>query len=142
MESVNDYYSAIQLRSDRWSALREATEALTLGGSERQMLKLRERVQALLDSLSVIEPYWAFPGMAAFEHMRRQFEHGSYDDLSYTTHRILRALTTGAYRRRHIPLDRQPVDCRERLVLGGRLGCDDRQQKRVRFNLHPGSQVA
>ncbi|ETX28428.1 aminotransferase class I/II-fold pyridoxal phosphate-dependent enzyme [Roseivivax isoporae] len=110
MESVNEYYSAIQLRSDRWSALREATDALTRGGTERQMIKLRERTQALLDSLSMIEPYWAFPGMTAFEYMRRQFEHGSYEDLSYTTHRILRALTSGAYRRRHIPLDRDSME--------------------------------
>ncbi|SLN51222.1 Lysine decarboxylase, inducible [Roseivivax jejudonensis] len=110
MESVNEYYSAIQLRSDRWSALREATEALTRGADDRQMLRLRDRVQALFDSLAVIEPYWAFPGMAAFDHMRRQFEHKAYDDLSYSVHRVLRALTTGAYRRRHIPLDRDSME--------------------------------
>ena len=27
MQSMSDYYSAIQLRSDRWSALREASVA-------------------------------------------------------------------------------------------------------------------
>jgi len=61
----------------------------------------------------VIEPYWAFPGMAAFDHLRRQFEHGNYEDLAFSVNRVTRALTTGAYRRRHIPLDRDTVDHEE-----------------------------
>ncbi|WP_099826423.1 aminotransferase class I/II-fold pyridoxal phosphate-dependent enzyme [Oceaniglobus indicus] len=113
MHSVNDYYSAIQLRSDRWSALRDATGALSRDPSARDVKKLRGRVEELFRSLAVIEPYWAFPGMSAFDHMRRQFEHGSLGDLAFATQRVTRALTTGAYRRRHIPLDRDLSDADE-----------------------------
>ena len=48
--------------------------------------------------------------MAAFDHMRRNFEHGNFEDLSFTISRVTRALTTGAYRRRSIPLDRDTTD--------------------------------
>jgi len=113
MDSVSDYYSATQLRADRWSALREATTSLCRNPSEKAAAALRSRISELFASLSLIEPYWAFPGMAAFDHMRRQFDMGNFDDLSFTVHRVKRALTTGAYRRRTIPLERDSVDDEE-----------------------------
>ncbi len=113
MHSMNDYSSAIQLRSDRWSSLREASAALTRGPTAKELAALEKRIHALFTSLSLIEPYWAFPGMAAFDHMRRQFQHGNHDDLSFAVSRVTRALTTGAYRRRHIPLERDSLDQEE-----------------------------
>ena len=113
MESVSDYYSATQLRSDRWSALRAAVTALSTQSANRKASVLKKEVTELLKSLALIEPYWAFPGMAAFDHMRRQFDNGSYEDLAFTVTRVTRALTTGAYRRRSIPLDRDSVDDEE-----------------------------
>ncbi|MDU9003295.1 aminotransferase class I/II-fold pyridoxal phosphate-dependent enzyme [Sedimentitalea todarodis] len=113
MHSVSDYYSAIQLRADRWSALRDATSALTEENSSKRLESLRKKTDDLFNSLSLIEPYWAFPGMAAFEHMRRQFGHGNYDDLAFSVGRVTRALATGAYRRRHIPLERDSMDSEE-----------------------------
>ncbi len=110
MHSVNDYYSAIQLRSDRWSALRENTSALARSENSRKTASLRKKADGLFESLALIEPYWAFPGMSAFDHMRRQLEHGNYDDLAFSVSRVTRALTSGAYRRRHIPLDRDSSD--------------------------------
>ncbi len=110
MDSVSDYYSATQLRADRWSALREATTSIGREEGARKITALKKRVEELFDALALIEPYWAFPGMAAFTHMRRQFESGHYEDLAFTVHRVKRALTTGAYRRRTIPLDRDSAD--------------------------------
>ena len=111
MHSMNDYFSAIQLRSDRWSALRESCVQLSRGGKATKALTTR--IQSLLTSLALIEPYWAFPGMQAFDHMRRLFDHGSYDELSFAVTRVTRALTTGAYRRRTIPLERDSIDQEE-----------------------------
>ncbi len=110
MDSVSDYYSATQLRADRWSALRESATALGRVTAAGKINTLKKKMAGLFDSLALIEPYWAFPGMAAFDHMRRQFEHGNFDDLSFTINRVTRALTTGAYRRRTIPLDRDTGD--------------------------------
>ena len=113
MDSVSDYYSATQLRADRWSALREATTSLCREEAAKKQAAIKLRIADLFGSLALIEPYWAFPGMAAFDHMRRQFDHGSFDDLSFTVNRVTRALTTGAYRRRSIPLDRDSTDDEE-----------------------------
>ena len=113
MHSVNDYYSAIQLRSDRWSALREATGTLSRDPSGKKSDGVRKGIEDLFNSLALIEPYWAFPGMVAFDHMRRSFAHGKIDDLAYAVARATRALTTGAYRRRHIPLDQDMTDAED-----------------------------
>ncbi len=105
LPSVVDYYSAAQLRADRWSALREASEALWRQGAEgargKEALAL---VRNLLDALGPIESYFAFPGAASFEHLRKLLEQRSLEDLSQAIRRVARALTSGAYRRRHIPL--------------------------------------
>ncbi|WP_439156463.1 aminotransferase class I/II-fold pyridoxal phosphate-dependent enzyme [Yoonia sp.] len=113
MDSVSDYYSAIQLRSDRWSALREVTASLGREAPSKIPAKLRARAEDLFDSLALIEPYWAFPGMAAFDQLRRSFNHNSFEELAFSVHRITRALTTGAYRRRHIPLERENTEAEE-----------------------------
>lgn len=113
MHSVNDYYSAIQLRSDRWSELRAAVGSLSRETGVRKTAALRKQIGDLFESLARIEPYWAFPGMASFTHLRRQFEQDKIDDLAFTLTRVTRALTTGAYRRRHIPLDNDTTDSDE-----------------------------
>ena len=113
MHAMRDYSSAIQLRSDRWSALREATSALTRSPSAGEASQLRGTVEALFESLGIMESYWAFPGKHAFNLIRRHFEQGKLDDVSFAVNRITRALTTGAYRRRSIPLERDSVDQEE-----------------------------
>ena len=113
MDSVSDYYSATQLRTDRWSALREVTGALARNAPGKVSATDRAMAHDLFESLALIEPYWAFPGMQVFDHLRRQLDHNSYEDLAFSVHRITRALTTGAYRRRNIPLERDSVDKEE-----------------------------
>ncbi len=113
MRSMSDYYSAIQLRADRWSLLREATDALTRTTGEKKIVKLRSEAEQLFEALAPIEAYWAFPGTAAFDHLRREFAHHKYEDLAFAVRRILRALTSGAYRRRSIPLERDDTETDE-----------------------------
>ncbi len=113
MQSMSDYYSAIQLRSDRWSALRETTKLLSQKPSSKSSAKLHKQAEDLLEALAPIESYWAFPGTAAFDHLRRQCDHHNYEDLAFSVRRILRALTSGAYRRRSIPLEREDTDNEE-----------------------------
>jgi len=110
MQSMSDYYSAVQLRSDQWIALREATNALSLKPTGTASVALLKTVDTVFESLAPIETYWAFPGAAAFDHLRRQFEHRNFEDLAFSVRRILRALTSGAYRRRTIPLERDDIE--------------------------------
>ena len=103
--SIGDYYSATQLRADRWSALREATESLLqVASNARSSAKYIHTIEQLLDALAPIEMYWAFPGRSGFDFLRRLLAHQQYDDLAFSTRRIARALASGAYRRRSIQL--------------------------------------
>jgi len=113
MQSMSDYYSAVQLRSDRWSTLREGLEALARAPQGRHAKATRKNIDGLFDSLGLIEAYWAFPGKGAFEHMHRLFEQEKFEDAAFSARRIARALTSGAYRRRSIPLDRGSADAEE-----------------------------
>ncbi|WP_323037009.1 aminotransferase class I/II-fold pyridoxal phosphate-dependent enzyme [Pararhodobacter sp.] len=110
MQSMSDYYSAVQLRTDRWSTIREKLGELERSPTSRRATGLRTEVSKLFEALETIERYWAFPGIAAFVHMRRQFENGNVSDVAFTVRRVTRALVSGAYRRRHIPLDRDSND--------------------------------
>ncbi|WP_083194074.1 aminotransferase class I/II-fold pyridoxal phosphate-dependent enzyme [Leisingera sp. JC1] len=111
LPSIRDYYSATQLRADRWSSLRESAEGLARQRQEgRQSEKLMAAAEHLFDVLAPIERYWAFPGIHAFEHLRRLLQHGNVEDLAVSVRRIARALTSGAYRRRSIPLSSDEID--------------------------------
>jgi len=110
MQSMSDYYSAIQLRLDQWSALRELTAGLDNHGMHATQEKSRAAIAELLQSLALIEPYWAFPGMAAFDQIQRAFQSGSNDRLAFACNAISRALASGAYRRRAIELDHDAVE--------------------------------
>ncbi|NNE88048.1 MAG: aminotransferase class I/II-fold pyridoxal phosphate-dependent enzyme [Silicimonas sp.] len=111
LPSVSDYYSATQLRADRWSALRETAESMLVHGVEgRQGSKLLQTAETLLDALAPIEVYWAFPGAHAFEHLRKLLEQRNIEDLSISVRRVARALTSGAYRRRTIPISSDEID--------------------------------
>jgi arginine decarboxylase len=110
MQSMSDYYSAVQLRSDRWSALREKLDQLEREPEGKRSKQLRSSAAELFEALAVIERYWAFPGVAAFDHMRRQFEHGLIEEVAFAARRVTRGLGTGAYRRRQIPLERGSLD--------------------------------
>ncbi|WP_254604380.1 aminotransferase class I/II-fold pyridoxal phosphate-dependent enzyme [Leisingera sp. ANG59] len=111
LPSIRDYYSATQLRADRWSSLRETAEGLARRRQEgRQSDKLTATAEHLFEVLAPIERYWAFPGIHAFEHLRRLLQHGNAEDLAVSVRRIARALTSGAYRRRSIPLSSDEID--------------------------------
>ena len=51
MQSMKEYSSAIQLRSDRWSALREATGELARSPDKNALERLCTRVHKLFEKL-------------------------------------------------------------------------------------------
>ena len=110
MKSISEHYSAVQLRSDRWSALRDCAEALQRVPQGRAAERQGKRLRELFEALAPIEPYWAFPGPQAFAQLRRLLDAGNLDALAVGVRRVTRALATGAYRRRTIPLDRDDTE--------------------------------
>ena len=110
MQTMSDYYSAVQLRSDHWSTLNQSLAQLAKDPDGPQAAEDRAKVEEMFEALHLIESYWAFPGIQIFDQMRRQFDNGNVRDVSFTVRRAARALRTGAYRRRHIPLERDMDD--------------------------------
>jgi arginine decarboxylase len=101
--AAGDPYSATQLRADRWSALQDVTQSLSKGahaGTER----LCKHAANLLGQLAPLEPFWAFPGQPVFERLEDLLEAGSFDELAGVVRRIVRATSSGYYRRRTVPL--------------------------------------
>ena len=99
--TLSDFFSASQLRNDRWTTLKSVAAQMD-GASPPRLDRMAARARDLLDVLGPIEIYWAFPGKRALEQLRRALTRGDYEEFAHAVPRIVRALMSGAYRRRHI----------------------------------------
>ncbi|MCB1605892.1 MAG: hypothetical protein KDI71_02800, partial [Xanthomonadales bacterium] len=99
--SLSDYYSASQLRNDRWTRLKSLAAQL-VGSSYAHIdkVQLLDEINGLLRSLGPIEAYWAFPGRRGLEELRALLRRDDYYDFARVLTRMVRALQSGAYRRR------------------------------------------
>lgn len=98
---ISQYYNASQLRADTWSRLKSIVVRLNEG---RGRADDQGVAQKLLDELEPMESYWSFPGTHHFQQLTRLLHSENYEDLSYMVSRIVSALMSGQYRRRHINL--------------------------------------
>ncbi len=93
------YNSLWQIRNDAWSSLEESAAQLVLGcAQQRRVEQLTDTVTGLLDELGPVERYWAFPGIQAFQRVRRLFLAGKYDRFAALVSEINRALASDSYR--------------------------------------------
>ena len=93
------YNTLWQVRADAWSSLEESANQLGLAGAQHPPAEhLSETVTGLLDVLGPIERLWAFPGMPAFQKVRRLFAVGKYDRFVALVSGINRALATDSFR--------------------------------------------
>ena len=103
--TFSQYYNASQLRADTWNRLKH--DALRLAEAEvreRDVERLRESIGEALDLLEPVESYWVFPGRDAIAGLRRLLEAEDYRNLGSLAGRIVRALSSDAYRRRAVSL--------------------------------------
>ena len=98
-DNSHAYNSVWQLRGDSWCRLEEAADRLTrtttTGALKDQYIAICKN---LLNQLTPLEPYWAYPGSPQFAMVHRLFTAGSYDKFAHAVTRINRALTTESYR--------------------------------------------
>ncbi len=97
--TLTEYYSASQLRSDRWTSLKAACARLA-AAPESERAVLEGRARSLLAALEPIEFYWAFPSRAVWQSLWEMLERRRYDELSRNVSLIVRALVSGSFRRR------------------------------------------
>lgn len=94
-------YSAFQLRMDTWNELQVRTtwlREITRAGQDAS--EPRALVGQSLDVLSHLEPYWAFPGPARMDELRRLYNSGANGELADRVASVGRLLVGDAYRAR------------------------------------------
>lgn len=97
--SLSEYYSALQLRTDRWSALKIASQQLAESSTDRKRKEAERKVLELIEALRPIELYWAYPGHAIFGRFGELVTAGRHEVLASTVGHICRSLLSGSYRR-------------------------------------------
>ncbi len=112
--TLDFYHSATQLRFDTWNRLEEYTSRL----SEKHMRKadvaaLTKKTRDAISLLHTIENYSAFPSQEDFKLLWQLFEQEDFELLSRIVTRVVRALTGGTYRSRHINL-RVPTELEDK----------------------------
>ena len=98
-KSLGEYYSALQLRTDRWTALKIACVQLTQAQSERKTAEAERKIRELIEVLRPIELYWAFPGHTTFDRLADFLNEGRIETLATTVNSICAALLSNSYRR-------------------------------------------
>ncbi|MCB1961027.1 MAG: hypothetical protein KDE68_10990, partial [Rhodocyclaceae bacterium] len=98
-KSLVEYYSALQLRTDRWTALQIACVQLTQNLSERKTQEAEKKIRELIEVLRPIELYWAFPGHTTFDRLADFLNEGRTEMLANTVRTICAALLSNSYRR-------------------------------------------
>lgn len=96
--ALNDYYSASQLRSDRWSALKNVALQL-YAASDQPHSALREKAEELIGLLHGVEDYWAFPGRRGLEQLSHLLERRDYEEFAHIVAYLVRTLASGTYRK-------------------------------------------
>ncbi len=98
--SLTEYYSAQQLRTDRWTALRSTAERLRRASQARVREKLHQRALELIEALQPIELYWAFPGRRAFDRLHHLLSDQRYAELAKVVSGVVRLMLSDGFRRR------------------------------------------
>lgn len=99
--SLGRYYNASQHRIDTWNKLKNITLRLVEG---REKKGDHDKAVDILNDVAPFESYWAFPGHQDFQHLVTLLENQDYRTLSRAVSRIVGALMSNSYRRKHINL--------------------------------------
>ena len=99
-QSLTEYYSAQQLRIDRWTTLRSTTEQLRRATEPRRRQALHDKAAGLFNVLRPIELYWAYPGHRMFDRLSQLLVEERHADLAKMVASMVRQLLSDGYRRR------------------------------------------
>ncbi len=99
--SLGRYYNATQFRVDTWNKLKNIVLRLAEG---RERPDDYAQARAYLDELAAFETYWAFPGHHDFRQLYHLLDTKDIRTLSRAVSRIVGAMMSGTYRRKHVNL--------------------------------------
>lgn len=95
-----DYFNVAQLRSDTWQKLKSEAIGLRRSKDKPREAKMKEKVDACLRTLKIIEHYWAYPGIERISTLASFAKQQEYGALVNSITSILRNLTSETYRLR------------------------------------------
>ena len=100
--SLGDYYSASQLRTDRWNQLKGVANQLANTSRERTRIQMIEKARHLLAALEPIETYWGFPGTRGLDTLSQMLVRDDHREFAASVMRTVRSMMSGAYRHKSI----------------------------------------
>ncbi|MCL7940271.1 beta-eliminating lyase-related protein [Halomonas sp. ATCH28] len=111
------YHKISQLRADTWNALKRDLGQLVRLNDDSRAKNLVKAVDIKLTRLEIIEDYHAFPSKEDFRHLWSLFDRGEYGLLEKVVKRLVRALISESYRRRHVDLSETDADAEDMETL-------------------------
>lgn len=107
------YHKISQLRADTWNALKRDLGQLVRLDDESRARNLIKAIEVKLTRLEIIEDYHAFPSKEDFRHLWALFDREEYGLLEKVVKRLVRALISESYRRRHVDLSETDADAED-----------------------------
>ena len=132
--NLDFYHSPTQLRFDTWNRLEEFSSRLkSKQMRQKDVAELHEKTRVAITLVQTIENYSAFPSQEDFKLLWQLFEQQDYAMLARIVARIVRALTGGTYRSRHINL-RIPTELEDKDEVSQYYD-DEQHRKRPYFEV-------
>ncbi|GGX86159.1 amino acid decarboxylase [Litchfieldella qijiaojingensis] len=107
------YHKISQLRADTWNALKRDLGKLVRLDDEGQRRNLVKAMDVKLTRLEIIEDYHAFPSKEDFRHLWTLYDREEFVLLEKVVKRLVRALISESYRRRHVDLSEIDADAED-----------------------------
>ena len=93
---TDQFFSAADMRHDRWRELNVAAHAWAAGGPDSGAAQ--KRVQALLSEIAPVEEFWAYPGPEFMRTLKDAINGGNAAVAAHLAQKIGRALLSRSYR--------------------------------------------
>lgn len=98
--STATLYNLPRLRTDAWNRLRDNARRLRrIDTDSAEAVALKRDCRETFQFLNAIEQYCAFPGRYTLDQLRRSFEQEAFEQFAQQTIRLVRLLSTNAYRK-------------------------------------------
>jgi len=92
------YFNIAQYRSDLWNNLRQASIQLAKNGSAQSKTAYKQKLVDSVESLRLIEKYFAYPGVDFLQRIEEMHEQKDYSALNFKVNDIVRSLIGESYR--------------------------------------------
>ncbi|MEZ4722765.1 MAG: aminotransferase class I/II-fold pyridoxal phosphate-dependent enzyme, partial [Flavobacteriales bacterium] len=91
------YYNVSEYRSELWNKLKDEADNLDTLNAQADNSESLKTAKALLDELSQVETYWAFPGLGRLTRLKQTLVRKEYHAFKHSVEELVRLLVSRAY---------------------------------------------